>query len=647
MSTLGSTLLWAAYVAAVGLLCALAAWVVEPIARALRWPTRWLWTLALVAQLAAVLVAVGAPGGAGPAAWFTRLWIAASAVAVVVYLRAVRALRRERGEWRVTVAEAMPVWVSERTGPAVVGFLRSLVVAPGWAMALAERERRMLLRHEAEHVAAWDPTLLLAGLATCAALPWSPAAWWALGRLRLAIEVDCDRRVLAAEPDVAAYGELLVAVQGRVVPGAAGLAAFAERRLPLEERIEAMTARRPRGALLRWSARGAIAGVLVLAACMAPRPAARLTSSVAGDPLLSVRADSMRVRFNRDGSQTITSKPNATPPQRVMPTINHRLLGQAIRSHFARPDVADPALKTIVYLLIDAGGRVIGDVREPRGDRPDDSHSVDVTPEVIRRVFPALPPDAPRHSGIADAASIGLRDVDATIVYEYLQPEEDPQNAATRRAIAQLFAERGGAPRDTAVSVVAAFGTAWRLIEVRRVPVADVPTFTGVRPSVRERLLPSLRGREVGIEGITTGRSQWGLADGSVVHVWKLEDPRTRLHLSRSWIQERVGEALDRYFARAPRPVGTVTAWVLLDPAGRALEIVVRDAPPGSVSLDTVRAHLTLARGRQLEGFGHLEGEPYGLQPASRIVWALEMKLEDVRRRRLPERPPTESPRLR
>lgn len=54
MSALGSTLVWAAYVAAVGSLAALAAYVVEPVARALRWPTRWLWALALAAQLVAV-----------------------------------------------------------------------------------------------------------------------------------------------------------------------------------------------------------------------------------------------------------------------------------------------------------------------------------------------------------------------------------------------------------------------------------------------------------------------------------------------------------------------------------------------------------------------------------------------------------------
>jgi hypothetical protein len=554
-----------------------------------------------------------------------------------------------------------------------------------------------------------------------------------------------------------------------VVPSAAGLAAFAERRLPLEERIEAMTARRPRGVAWRWSARGAVAGTLVLAACMAPRPSAtspdspamrivgesagmkvggrggalalpggavvdlppssrwRLTRAepTSGDGVTPLPIDrensfaALRTHFSRAGVTPLTDRTiayvvldpsnriiaesrqevsrmpaslevrpvdmyrhfpslpkslevmgtgivdgrtlGAAPRAQVLywtlgePSANgplrndaqahaaqdaeSRLLAQLMRTYFARHDIAKPAAKTIVFLAIDADGRVIGDVREPRGDRPDGSHSVNVTPEVIRRVFPALPSDVPRHSGISDAESIGLRGVDATIVYEYLQEKEHPQEVATRRAIAQLFAERGGPPRDTAVGVVAVFGAGWRLLDVRRVPVADVPTFTGVRPSVRERLLPSLRGREVGIEGVTTGEGRWGVADGSVVHVWKLEDPRRQRHIDRAWIQDRVGEALGRHFSRTSRPGGTVTAWVLLDPAGRALEIVLHDAPPGSVTLDTVRQRLPLAHGHQIEGFGHLDGEPYGLQATSRIVWALVMKPEDVRRRGLPDSP--------
>jgi beta-lactamase regulating signal transducer with metallopeptidase domain len=43
-------------------------------------------------------------------------------------------------------------------------------------------------------------------------LPWNLALWWQLRRLYLAVEVDCDNRVVAALGDAPAYGELLFRV---------------------------------------------------------------------------------------------------------------------------------------------------------------------------------------------------------------------------------------------------------------------------------------------------------------------------------------------------------------------------------------------------------------------------------------------------
>lgn len=217
---------------------------------------------------------MGDAATARPAGWVVATWGALSLTAAAYYLRAVVALRQERRSWRVNVAGEMPVWVSEKTGPAVVGFLRSIVVTPAWGLALEERERRLLLRHEAEHVEAWDPLLLLVGMVAVAAVPWSPAGWWSLHRLRLAIEVDCDRRVLRAVPDVAAYGSLLLDVGERVTTGHAAVAAFAERRSALGERIEAMTARRPRRAGVVWTARSVFAVGIVAVACRVPAPQA-------------------------------------------------------------------------------------------------------------------------------------------------------------------------------------------------------------------------------------------------------------------------------------------------------------------------------------------------------------------------------------
>jgi beta-lactamase regulating signal transducer with metallopeptidase domain len=42
--------------------------------------------------------------------------------------------------------------------------------------------------------------------------PWNVAMWWQLRRLCLAVEMDCDNRVVAALGNATAYGELLLKV---------------------------------------------------------------------------------------------------------------------------------------------------------------------------------------------------------------------------------------------------------------------------------------------------------------------------------------------------------------------------------------------------------------------------------------------------
>jgi hypothetical protein len=676
MSAMASTLLWAAYVAAVGLLAALAAYVVEPVARALRWPTRWLWALALVAQLGAIVVALGAPDAASPARWFLWPWIAAAALAVLAYVRALRALGRERGSWRVTIAEEMPVWVSRETGPAVVGFLRSIVVAPAWAMALAERERRMLLRHEAEHVAAWDPTLLLLGLATCALVPWSPAAWWALARLRLAIEVDCDRRVLSAEPDVAAYGELLVAVQGRVVPGAAGLAAFAERRLPLEERIEAMTARRPRGAAWRWSARGAVAGSLVLAACMAPRPT---TASLSG--IVDIRADDLKVKRNADGTQTITAtnatitaRPDTTAPSgRVVPLLRDSSLyaqlestvrsldsvvgmvrsGQAagpldellrqfgnvdqgrasklatgaVQRYLVQPTTRPVAGDEVAFLLLDEGGDVVRDVRERRQRAARNGVLRTGDAEFARR-FPDMAGRA-----VPTGGTVMIGD-SVFAMWWLLESEQVLTERALTRAVERAFGP-AGLPQH-AVGLVAALDEKWNVLDARSVPLESLPPSPIVRASDRERLLPVLASHPAWTEGTVTSSGRFfGLAARSQVYFWRRTTPEPLRDVSRlnvPWIIDRAAAALDAHFASGgTRPTTAVNAWVLLDPRGAPLEVRFT---PGTDALalnaDIVRRQLTSVGRRQLESFGHRDGESFGLPSDSRVVWAMLMSADDL-----------------
>ena len=69
---------------------------------------------------------------------------------------------------------SLSVLLAEDVGPAVVGFLRSQIVLPRWALEAGENQRRMMLRHEQEHLAARDPRLILFGAAMLVLMPWNP-----------------------------------------------------------------------------------------------------------------------------------------------------------------------------------------------------------------------------------------------------------------------------------------------------------------------------------------------------------------------------------------------------------------------------------------------------------------------------------------
>src|SRR5690606_39266273 len=131
-------------------------------------------------------------------------------------------------EWREAEVDGEPVLLSADIGPAVVGMRRARIVMPAWVLGIDRELRRLLLLHEREHMRARDPQLLLAGLMLVAVLPWNPFVWLQFLRLRLAIEVDCDARVLRTSRDARGYGALLLEV-GRQRSGGAALAlAFGE-----------------------------------------------------------------------------------------------------------------------------------------------------------------------------------------------------------------------------------------------------------------------------------------------------------------------------------------------------------------------------------------------------------------------------------
>lgn len=312
---------WMMYCVAVGVLLSACAAALDAALRPLRRPTRWVWIAALVLTLAgpAAVRAFGflprpaptlppaaapqwtagkRPKGAAPVTRtpprsarpalpelpavigtgrlerpLTALWIASSALSALALAGLAGALARRRRGWAPAEVDGVPVLVSADVGPAVVGLLRGRIVLPQWVVDGDAESRALVMEHEREHLRAGDPRLLAGALALAVLTPWNPAVWWQLRRLRLAVEADCDARVLRRRGDVRAYGSVLLEVGRRASRSRlAAAAAFAEPVSTLERRIRIMTAPRARRPLLRAAGLGALAAALAIAACEAPAP---------------------------------------------------------------------------------------------------------------------------------------------------------------------------------------------------------------------------------------------------------------------------------------------------------------------------------------------------------------------------------------
>src|SRR5690606_12921348 len=116
------------------------------------------------------------------------------------------------------------------------------VVVPAWVLTLDAASRSLVLRHELEHLRAGDAALQHFTRLLVALVPWNPALWYIERRLRGAIEVDCDRRVLGAmRSSRRQYGALLLHVAGRAGSATHVLPALSESYSLLARRITAMT----------------------------------------------------------------------------------------------------------------------------------------------------------------------------------------------------------------------------------------------------------------------------------------------------------------------------------------------------------------------------------------------------------------------
>ena len=284
---------------------AVAAWWAERALRAAGKPARGVWLFALAAgttwpvlvPLLRRLSPVPDPAPAGvmlldavrivpdraPAdvAWLPLVdraliaaWLVVSLLLLLRYILVWRAVRVLRHASEHAVVDGVRVLVSRDVGPAVVGVRNAAVLLPRAVLELDAPLRALVLRHEEEHRRARDTWLLLALAVAVAAMPWNLPLWWIARRARLALEVDCDARVLAAGGSATRYVQvlLLAAQRSSAAPLTPMLVAS---RTHLERRIVAMQERiaqqvQGRRRTVRVVGAAAACAVALAVACSSP-----------------------------------------------------------------------------------------------------------------------------------------------------------------------------------------------------------------------------------------------------------------------------------------------------------------------------------------------------------------------------------------
>jgi hypothetical protein len=206
------------------------------------------------------------------------LWALATLTATAWLVASQARLRRSIQRYDRARIDGVDVIVGREFGPAVVGVVRPQIVLPSWVFGLDEADRRLVLAHEREHERGGDPALQLAGLVIAVALPWNVAVWWQLTRLRLAIEIDCDARVVARQHvHPARYGALLVRARDAAPASSASALALVQSKSTLARRVDALLGL-PRHSVTRLVGSVAASAVLVGAVAVSPAPPIRRAS---------------------------------------------------------------------------------------------------------------------------------------------------------------------------------------------------------------------------------------------------------------------------------------------------------------------------------------------------------------------------------
>ena len=322
-------------------------------------------------------------------------WLTVSAFLVLRWAIGSFGLMRAGRGWRSTTLDGVPVWLTEDLGPAVSGVIRPRLLVPSWMLSLPWAQRSLVLLHEQEHSRAWDPMLMALARLVRTLAPWNPVVWVLSSRLLLAIELDCDRRVLRHRPDVATYGHTLLNVSSRDSGRLVAVAAFAESEAPLRRRILAMTTPSRTISAMGLVTTGTLGALLLVGACEVPVPAVTEPDAVEASPT------------NELGREAISEPPMSPTPSETPPA-------DSTRARDAEPPSASETLEGLRETLQQRRAATQGPGSDPATEPPpaptDEVATADrpmFTPMTVR---PALTNMAEVQQALTDAYPALLRD---------------------------------------------------------------------------------------------------------------------------------------------------------------------------------------------------------------------------------------------